>query len=89
LAVSLQILDHERRLLVSVVVVVFNMAREAPRTLLSLSAKYQRDIAAEDYEVLVVDNGSTPALDKTVIDSLEGNFRLFRLDPAPLRPHAQ
>jgi hypothetical protein len=31
---------------VSVAVVVFNMAREAPRTLLSLSAAYQRHIAA-------------------------------------------
>jgi hypothetical protein len=33
----------------SVVVVVHNMAREAPRTLFSLSARYQRDIDKKDY----------------------------------------
>ncbi len=64
------------------------MAREAPRTLYSLSAKYQRDIAAEDYEVIVVDNGSTPPLDAKVLDGLAGHFRLLRVDPAPPSPAA-
>jgi glycosyltransferase involved in cell wall biosynthesis len=70
----------------SVVVVVHNMAREAPRTLYSLSAAYQRHIGADDYEIIVVDNGSTPPFDAKVIDSLNGNFRLLRLDPAPASP---
>jgi glycosyltransferase involved in cell wall biosynthesis len=70
----------------SVVVVVHNMAREAPRTLYSLSAAYQRHIAADDYEIIVVDNGSTPPFDAKVIDGLNGNFRLLRLDPAPPSP---
>jgi tetratricopeptide (TPR) repeat protein len=71
---------------VSVVVVVYNMAREAPRTLHSLSAAYQRNIAAEDYEVIVVDNGSTPPFDPTIVESMAGNFRLIRIDPAPPSP---
>ena len=71
---------------VSVVVVVHNMAREAPRTLHSLSAAYQRHIAADEYEVIVVDNGSSPPLDPKVLDDLAGNFRLIRLDPAPPSP---
>src|SRR5216683_2592387 len=50
---------RRRRPDLSVIVVVHNMAREAPRTLYSLSTTYQRHIAAEDYEVIVVDNGST------------------------------
>jgi glycosyltransferase involved in cell wall biosynthesis len=70
----------------SVVVVVHNMAREAPRTLYSLSAAYQQHIAADDYEIIVVDNGSMPPFDAKVIDSLAGNFRLLRLDPAPASP---
>src|ERR1700689_3396410 len=70
----------------SVVVVVHNMAREAPRTLYSLSAAYQRHIGADDYEIIVVDNGSTPPFDAKAIDSLNGNFRLLRLDPAPASP---
>jgi len=76
----------ERKPAVSVVVVVYNMAREAPRTLYSLSTAYQRDIAPEDYEVIVVDNGSSPPFDASVLDKLEGNFRLIRLDPAPKSP---
>jgi hypothetical protein len=70
----------------SVIVVVHNMAREAPRTLYSLSAAYQRHIAAADYEVIVIDNGSTIPLDAKMFEGLAGNFRLLRLDPAPPSP---
>lgn len=42
----------------SVVVISYKSGRELPRTLFSLSPQYQRDIAASDYEVIVVDNGS-------------------------------
>jgi hypothetical protein len=76
----------ERKPNLSVVVVVYNMPREAPRTLLSLSASYQRHIDADDYEVIVVDNGSNPPFDPKVIESLSGNFRLIRIDPAPPSP---
>jgi glycosyltransferase involved in cell wall biosynthesis len=43
----------------SVVVVGYNMARELPRTIRSLSPAMQRGIDAADYEVILVDNGST------------------------------
>jgi tetratricopeptide (TPR) repeat protein len=76
----------QRRPEVSVIVVVHNIPREAPRTLLSLSAVYQRQIKAEDYEVIVVDNGSSPPLDAKFIGGLAGNFRLIRVDPAPSSP---
>jgi len=71
---------------VSVVVVVYNMAREAPRTLHSLSASYQRHIDPDDYEVIVVDNGSNPPFDPKAIEGLSGNFRLIRVDPASPSP---
>lgn len=71
---------------VSVIVVIYNMAREAPRTLFSLSTDYQRHIAAEDYEVIVVDNGSNPPFDRRLLEGLSGNFRLIRIDPAPPSP---
>lgn len=44
----------------SVVIVSYNMARELPRTIRSLSPAMQRGIAVEDYELIVVDNGSSP-----------------------------
>jgi len=70
----------------SVVVVVYNIPREAPRTLLSLSSVYQRHIDADDYEVIVVDNGSNPSFDHKVLEGLAGNFRLLKIDPAPASP---
>jgi hypothetical protein len=76
----------ERKPDVSVVVVVSNMAREAPRTLHSLSASYQRHIHPDDYEVIVVDNGSDPPVDSQLIASLAGNFRLIRIDSASPSP---
>ena len=71
---------------VSVIVIVYNMAREAPRTLLSLSAAYQRNIDARRYEVIVVDNGSTPPFDLHALEKLDGNFRLIRIDDAKPSP---
>jgi hypothetical protein len=65
---------------------VYNIPREAPRTLLSLSASYQRHVHSDDYEVIVVDNGSSPSVDPHMFDNLEGNFRLVRIDPAPPSP---
>jgi hypothetical protein len=73
---------------ISVVVVVYNIPREAPRTLLSLSAGYQRYIDPRDYEVIVVDNGSSPPVDREMIDGLAGNFRLIRIDQASPSPVA-
>ncbi len=70
----------------SVIVVVHNMTREAPRTLLSLSTRCQREIAADEYEVIVVDNGSAPPLDPAMVEQLPGHFRLIRIDPAPPSP---
>lgn len=70
----------------SVVVVVYNMARQAPRTLYTLSAAYQRQIESDSYEVIVVDNGSNPPFDPRVIDCLSGNFRLIRIDHASPSP---
>ena len=68
------------------VVVVYNMAREAPRTLQSLSAAYQRYIDPDAYEIIVVDNGSNPPLDPELVARLSGNFRLIRIDGASPSP---
>lgn len=43
---------------ISIIVVSYNMKRELPRTLYSLSRQYQLNIEELDYEVIVVDNGS-------------------------------
>ena len=71
---------------VSIVVVVHDIPREVRRTLLSLSAGYQRDIRSEEYEVVVVDNGSTPPVDESIVEGLKGNFRILRVEDAPPSP---
>ena len=43
----------------SLVIVAYNMAREVPRTIRSLSPAMQREINPADYEIILVDNGST------------------------------
>lgn len=51
-------------LALSLVVVAYDMARELPRTLRSLAVPFQRTIAPESYEVIVVDNGSRTPFDR-------------------------
>jgi len=62
------------------------MARELPRTLQSLSPGYQRGLKADDYEVIVIDNGSPQPVTPELVKSFEGHLRLERLDPAPASP---
>lgn len=64
----------ENTIKLSVVVITYNMQRELPRTILSLSPAMQRSIAASDYEVIVIDNGSS---DTAYLDAL--NFADLQL----------
>lgn len=57
----------------SIVVISFEMARELPRTLRSLSRSYQLDLPDIDYEVIVVDNGSA-------VPPVEADFADLGLD---------
>lgn len=73
----------------SLIVVAYNMARELPRTLYTLSSQYQRGIAPQDYEVIVVDNGSDQPVDSAMWASWQawpGQFRLLRIDQASHSP---
>jgi glycosyltransferase involved in cell wall biosynthesis len=70
----------------SVVVVVYDMARELPRTLRSLSPAYQRGMDADDYEIVVVDNGSPTPLDPGVLAAFPGRIRALRIDDASPSP---
>lgn len=61
--------------MLSIVVVFFNMQREATRTLHSLSSDYQRGVDAGQYEVIAIDNGSPRPLDACFVKSQGPNFR--------------
>ena len=79
---------HQDRLPLTVVVVAYGMARELPRTLASLAPPYQRGIGLDDYEVVVVDNGSPVPVAGSALASFPGRIRLLRLDPASPSPAA-
>jgi cephalosporin hydroxylase len=72
----------------TVVVVFYNMAREAKRTLTSLSRSYQEGIADLRYEVIVIDNGSTEGrLTAEEVATYGPEFRLLDMgDDAPSSP---
>jgi glycosyltransferase involved in cell wall biosynthesis len=70
------------------VVVIYDMPRAAPRTLLSLSAACQRGIASDDYEIIVVDNGSSRRPDPALLGRLAGNSSYLYLDDASPSPAA-
>ena len=72
---------------VSLVVITFDMRREAARTLHSLSRAYQHDLDDVDYEVLVVDNGSAAPLTPKEVAAHGPEFRLVAGAPgqSPLR----
>lgn len=63
----------------SVVVIAYNMAREVPRTILSLSARMQRDIGEADYEVILVDNGSTSPFDEDLCRAYIPGIRILHV----------
>jgi cephalosporin hydroxylase len=74
----------------SVVVVFYNMAREATRTLRSLSRTYQRDIDDLSFEIIAVDNGSDPdqRLTTADVEAYGPEFRLITIenaDPSPTK----
>jgi glycosyltransferase involved in cell wall biosynthesis len=70
----------------SVIIIFYNMAREARRTLFSLSREYQRQTDHISYEVIVVDNGSPEPLERDWVDSLGDNFRYIYLNTNTISP---
>lgn len=70
-------LNRQNDTRLSVIVISFNMKRELPRTLESLSARMQNNIQESDYEIIVVDNGSTDPVDIESCLRLGGNIRFF------------
>lgn len=68
------------------VVVIYRMASQFPLTLRSLVPPYQRGIATEDYEIVVVDNGSGEPLAEDVW-KIAPNVRYHYLTPGEASPN--
>jgi hypothetical protein len=75
---------HSPRL--SIVLIVYNMPRQAMNTLYSLSAHYQKNISIDDYEIIVVENRSAHNLDEADIKKILPNSRYFLRDEDGVSP---
>ncbi|MBC2777498.1 methyltransferase domain-containing protein [Parasphingopyxis marina] len=71
----------------SVVVIAHEMARELPRTLRSLSPAMQIALDAEDYEIIVVDNGSKQKpFDREACAAIAPNIRFLSEESGSVSP---
>ena len=70
----------------SIILVAYNMAREIPRALQSLSPAYQEEMDSDDDEVLVVDNGSSEPVDAAKVKAFGAQFHYHYLHNAPPSP---
>ncbi len=68
------------------IIVSYNMAREIPRTIYSLSPAMQAGTGPDDYEVIVVDNGSNRPFDESLCRKMIPGLRVFRTDSPTVSP---
>lgn len=74
--------------LLSIIVIAYDMPRQALNTLMSLTPDYQEGANAADYEVIIVENRSQRNMDVTAIAALPGNFHYFLRDEPGVSPAA-
>ena len=74
--------------LLSILVVFYNMRREAARSLYALSRKHQCGVDGLDYEVICVDNGSTEPLSRETVESFGPEFRYHFFETTSKSPAA-
>lgn len=70
----------------SVIVIAYDMARELPRTLKTLSTGFQRGIDVDQYEIIVVDNGSSVPVGQAHCDFDTSNFTFIQHDAGDVSP---
>jgi len=61
----------------SIILIVYNMPRQAMNTLYSLSVPYQKNISTHDYEIIVVENKSDQLLNEAEVKQIAPNSRYF------------
>ena len=65
---------------VSIIVISYNMNRELPRTLLSLSVPFQKEITRDEFEVILIDNGSKVPPTASDFSHLDIDLRVVSMD---------
>ena len=74
---------------VSFIVILYDMPKQAEKTLYSLMPEYQQGVDAADYEVIVVENESANTLSRDFVAQLPANFSYhLRAEREPTPVHA-
>ena len=68
----------------SIIVVSYNMEREIPRTIFSISPYYQK-FFSEDYEIILVQNGGN-IIDESILKPIAPNLRSLVPDTIKASP---
>lgn len=77
---------NAQRPILSIIVVLYNMRREAMRTLHSLSMKYQKIAQRGLYEVIVIENASNQPLTKNEVDQFGDYFHYHYFETSSKSP---
>lgn len=72
----------------TIVIAMFRMSREIPRTLFTFSPANQRGIDSSDYEIVVVDNGSPQPLTDAQVASFPANASYHYVETSSMSPAA-
>lgn len=80
------VMDQPSSPSLSIIVVCFNMRREAQRTLYTLSEAYQQGVESADYQVIVIDNNSEFPLNRESVKSFGPNFEHHYFDTKSVSP---
>ncbi|MDB2408026.1 hypothetical protein N9W17_05880 [Jannaschia sp.] len=65
----------------TIILNTYAMQREAPRTLRTMLPSMQKAVSPQEYEILVIDNGSPDPLDLSSVDSGGVDIRPLRVSP--------
>lgn len=72
----------------SLIIILYNMPRQALNTLYSLSIHHQRNVREEDYELVVIENRSSHTIDTSLLSGLGNNIRYTLRDEPGVSPAA-
>jgi hypothetical protein len=70
----------------SIIIVVYNMPRQAMNTLSTLAVPFQKNVHIDDYEVIVIENRSAHTLNADDVHDLGNNFHYFLRDESSVSP---
>jgi len=72
--------------LLSIIVILHNMRREAPRTLYTMSDRFQQGVEADNWEVIVIENGSGEPMREEDVEQLGPQFHYIQYETRSVSP---